>query len=289
MTGRVEFSAHDRESSARVAALTHSGTLMPSPPPGSIEAVMTAHKTAPTLRRTSGHDSNAGRANPFANVAQVERLEGDRTVEQILATALRRSILNGSLAPGLRLPYRDIAEHFGVSVTPVRIALKELSSEGLVQMRPHSGARVTPLSGEEIEEIMLTRAAIEPWLALHGAPNLDAQALEQMKQLLTELHASAAIADRPLYLETTWKFKDVCYGAAGRPRLLARVASLYDLSTRYHFLSLADASRMMRSAVYMDDFVAACERKNGTRAATVMRESIEWTLDYLAESAAGWA
>jgi DNA-binding GntR family transcriptional regulator len=55
------------------------------------------------------------------------------------------------------------------------------------------------------------------------------------------------------------------------------------LSTRYHFLSLADASRMTRSAVYMDDFLAACERRNGTRAATIMRESIEWTLDYLTE------
>lgn len=225
----------------------------------------------------------------FANLDPSVRLAGDRTVEQILATALRKSILDGALAPGVRLRYRDIAGHFGVSVTPVRIALRELSSEGLVQMRPHSGARVTALSLEEIEEIMLTRSSIEPWLALHGVPRLTDADVQSMQRLLDDLHASAAASDRPVYLTRTWEFKEVCYRAAARPRLLGRVETLYRLSARYHFLNLGDKSRMTRSAVYMDDFLAACERRNGTRAASVMRESIEWTLDYLTESVTQWS
>ena len=74
------------------------------------------------------------------------RVGDERTVEQIVAARLRRSILDGGLAPGARLRYRQLAEQFGVSVTPVRVALKELSSEGLVELRPHAGASVSALS-----------------------------------------------------------------------------------------------------------------------------------------------
>ena len=85
----------------------------------------------------------------------------------------------------MRLRYRELADRFGVSVTPVRIALKELSSEGLVELRPHAGARVSQLSGEELEEVMLTRASIEPWLALKGAGRLTDADLEELSSTST--------------------------------------------------------------------------------------------------------
>ena len=68
---------------------------------------------------------------------------GHRTVEEALVKQLRDAIVTGSLTPGDRLVYRDLARRFGVSVTPVRIALRELSKEGLVEMRAHAGARVS--------------------------------------------------------------------------------------------------------------------------------------------------
>ncbi|WP_423169247.1 GntR family transcriptional regulator, partial [Stenotrophomonas geniculata] len=77
---------------------------------------------------------------------------------------LREAIINGSLHPGDRLTYRDLAQRFGVSVTPIRIALRELSNEGLVEMRAHTGTRVSPLSGDELEELFATRIGIEGWL-----------------------------------------------------------------------------------------------------------------------------
>src|SRR5262245_23024969 len=99
-----------------------------------------------------------GRAAPGSSsergddgAASLELFRGERTVENLIANELRESILNGSLAPGSRLPIRDVAKQLGASVTPVRIALKQLAGEGLVDLTPHAGATVGRLTVEEVE------------------------------------------------------------------------------------------------------------------------------------------
>src|SRR5262252_7332983 len=56
-----------------------------------------------------------------------------------MAALLRELIISGDLKPGEQLRQRDLAERFGVSVTPVREALWWLESEGLVKYDPHKG------------------------------------------------------------------------------------------------------------------------------------------------------
>jgi len=232
----------------------------------------------PMAERT---DLGSGDVSELPGMAQV----GDeRTVEGLVAAALRRSILDGTLAPGMRLRYRELAGRFGVSVTPVRVALKELASEGLVEARPHAGARVSALSGEELEEALLTRASIEPWLALKGAPLLTDDERATMLRLLGEMRSVTRSLDREGYLRTSWELRAVVYAAAQRPRLLARVAVLYEVSRRYHHLNLAEHDRLARSLGYMESFHDACAARDGDTAEEVMREALDWTLAYLVEA-----
>lgn len=224
-------------------------------------------------------------ATPDApEVSDVPQVGEARTVEAVVVASLRRSILDGALVPGTRLRYRQLASRFGVSVTPVRVALKELATEGLVDLRPHAGARVSELSGEELEEVMLTRASIEPWLALKGAPALTADGVASLARHLDEVRSVTRSRDREGYLRASWNLRTVVYGAAGRPRLLTRVAVLYDLSRRYHHLNLAENDRLERSLGYMESFHDACAALDGQRAHDVMREAIDWTLAYLVEA-----
>ncbi len=231
------------------------------------------------------HGAEQGRVDPppgeVVDPGARARVAGSRSVEQAIAAELRRAILDGALAPGARLTMRGVADGFGVSVTPVRVALKELASEGLVDLRPHAGAWVAPLALEEIEEILLTRAGIEPWLALHGAPQLSDADLTEIADLVREAATATASADLDAYLRTTWDARAVCYRAAARPRLLARVSTLYDHARRYHLVNLADAARMRRSLAFTRRFHAACAERDGPAAERVMREAIDWTLDYL--------
>ena len=212
------------------------------------------------------------------------RVGDERTVEQVVYTRLRRSILDGSLAPGARLRYRQLAEQFGVSVTPVRVALKELAGEGLVELRPHAGASVSALSVEELEEVLLTRTSLEPFLALHGAEHLTDDDLVEMTGDLDAVRTVTLALDRDGYLDASWELRSIVYRAARRPRLLARVVTLYDLSRRYHYVNLADTDRLARSLSYMEAFHDACVARDGARAEAVMREALEWTLVYLVEA-----
>lgn len=217
-------------------------------------------------------------------VPGVVRVGDERTVEQVVAARLRRSILDGALAPGARLRYRQLADQFGVSVTPVRVALKELAGEGLVELRPHAGASVSALDVEELEEVVLTRASLEPFLALHGVPHLTDRDLVAMAGRLDEVRVVTRALDRDGYLDASWELRSIVYRAAGRPRLLARVVTLYDLSRRYHHVNLADTDRLARSLEYMEAFHDACLIRDGARAQAVMREALEWTLEYLVEA-----
>ena len=166
----------------------------------------------------------------------------------------------------------------------MRVALKELAGEGLVELRPHAGASVSALSVEELEEVLLTRTSLEPFLALHGAEHLTDDDLAEMSGHLDAVRAVTLALDRDGYLDASWELRSIVYRAASRPRLLARVVTLYDLSRRYHHVNLADTDRLARSLSYMEAFHDACVARDGARAQAVMREALEWTLVYLVEA-----
>src|SRR5262245_24385406 len=85
-----------------------------------------------------------------------------QTAPQAVADALREAILSGALPGGSRLIQSSLANHFGVSSTPVREALRQLAAEGLVQFDSYRGAVVFTPSAEEIEDVWDLLLRLEP-------------------------------------------------------------------------------------------------------------------------------
>jgi DNA-binding GntR family transcriptional regulator len=75
--------------------------------------------------------------------------------------SLRTAILNCSLAPGMALSELAVSEELGVSRAPVRDAFRRLVGEGLLQVAPQRGTRVSLLSRGKIEDAIFVREAIE--------------------------------------------------------------------------------------------------------------------------------
>jgi DNA-binding GntR family transcriptional regulator len=90
-------------------------------------------------------------------VAELDRVS---TVDA-LANALRRRILDGDLATGERLVERELTERYGVARHSLRAALRALANEGLVELEPNRGARVTTLTREGLADLFELRAALE--------------------------------------------------------------------------------------------------------------------------------
>ena len=97
--------------------------------------------------------------------------------------AVRELILRGDFPAGARLGEVELAERLGVSRTPVREALGRLAAEGLVEIVPNRGARVTSWTVAELEGVFDLRAALEPRLTALAVPragDADIAALDEL-------------------------------------------------------------------------------------------------------------
>ena len=80
-----------------------------------------------------------------------------QTAHEYVREVLRRSILNGDLPGGSRLVQAELAATLEVSTTPIREALRDLASEGLVRFDPHRGAVVTELDDEDLRDRLVQK------------------------------------------------------------------------------------------------------------------------------------
>src|SRR5882757_10693768 len=94
------------------------------------------------------------------------------TLTENLATAIADGILSGTLEPGLRLDELSLAQQHGVSRTPVREALRQLTASGLIDMRPRKGAVVSKATPEQVENLFVAMAEMEATCARLAAMSM---------------------------------------------------------------------------------------------------------------------
>jgi DNA-binding GntR family transcriptional regulator len=100
---------------------------------------------------------------------------------------VRELILAGDFAAGARLGEAELAERLGVSRTPVREALSRLAAEGLVEIVPNRGARVSSWTVAELEGVFDLRAALEPRLTALAVPRATAADVHSLEELATAM------------------------------------------------------------------------------------------------------
>jgi DNA-binding GntR family transcriptional regulator len=116
------------------------------------------------------------------------------SVVDLVTVEIRRSILSGDLEPGQEFSLRKIAEQLGVSLIPVREALRGLESQGLVVTRRAKSAMVAPLEPQEFRDLYRLRRTIEPEIAGRASALLTPADFERL-DALQKAHASADDAD----------------------------------------------------------------------------------------------
>ena len=76
-----------------------------------------------------------------------------RTMAEAALERLREAIIMGELTPGTPLRLEDLARQLGMSISPIREAVRQLEALGLAEHVPHHGAKVMPLDVEELREL----------------------------------------------------------------------------------------------------------------------------------------
>ena len=100
-----------------------------------------------------------------------------------VAARLRADIMTGTLRPGTFIRLDETAAALGVSITPVREALRTLRGEGMVQLEPHRGHVVVALSRGDIEDIFWLQATIAKELATTAAERITEVEIEELEGL----------------------------------------------------------------------------------------------------------
>lgn len=117
-----------------------------------------------------------------------------RTLAESVAGRLREEILWGKRRPGEKLSQEELAREYGVSRIPIREALQQLASEGLVDLRARRGAYVQGISIGKAEELLAIAGALEAIATARGAAKLKPEHLNEMARLLDTMRT---VEDRP--------------------------------------------------------------------------------------------
>jgi DNA-binding GntR family transcriptional regulator len=152
-----------------------------------------------------------------------------RTKTAVAVDSIRTLVINGELSPGESFTYRRLAERLGMSQTPIREAVRQLESEGLLRSEPHKGVTVTglaDLSVEEAQDIYLVRMLLEREAARLAAENITDEQRAHLTATREAMEAAAATADdRVRKLHAQWHF--AVHRSSGSPYLATLCASAW--------------------------------------------------------------
>jgi DNA-binding GntR family transcriptional regulator len=161
----------------------------------------------------------------------VDQLAGGyKTIGQMVYAVLREAILSGAFAPGEWLRQESLAAAIGVSRIPVRTALLQLESEGLVNFHPHRGARVRTLSPAQINEIYRLRTLLESYALRLSMTKMTPVRLQSLHDLAAQLDEQP---EGGQFLDIRVKFYRELYDAENNPLLVEMIEELRSHVGRY--------------------------------------------------------
>ncbi len=120
-----------------------------------------------------------------------------------------------------------MAREEGVSQTPVREALKQLVSEGLLEHVPYRGIRVVTLSVADAEDLYASRAVLEPMAARHAAAEISPEELKELTSLHHRMLACEVPARLKEYRDLNRRFHETIISASRRPFLMRTLGHLW--------------------------------------------------------------
>lgn len=156
-----------------------------------------------------------------------------RTMAETVADRLRGLIIDGQLPPGTILRLAPLAEQLGVSIMPVREAIRLLEAERLVVVAPHRGAVVAELSIDDIEETYAVRVALEGLAARHATERLTAADLVDIGGLFAQMTKAKDANDLQSFIAADREFHMRLYASSGRDHLVRKISELENRSRRY--------------------------------------------------------
>ncbi|MGO4404352.1 GntR family transcriptional regulator [Bosea sp. RAF48] len=201
------------------------------------------------------------------------------TRTESLRLQLADEIVSGLLAPGQALDEQDLAERFGVSRTPVREAIRQLSASGLVQVRPHRGAFVALPTQDQLHDMFEAMAELEALCAGLSARNMTAAERHALEAIHQELRGLVHQGDPLRYHECNETFHGAIYAGTHNGYLAEMTLMTRKRVAPFRRAQFRTTGRLADSWQEHDLIVQAILRGDRQAAAEAMRAHIGFVRD----------
>ncbi|MBS1868620.1 MAG: GntR family transcriptional regulator [Actinobacteria bacterium] len=182
---------------------------------------------------------------------------------------LRAGVLSGDLQPGEIYSASMLAQDMGVSATPVREALLDLAAAGLVEPVRNRGFRILTVAQDDLDEIIELRMMVEvPAMAL--VVERHAADLDGLDPVVDELEAAARAGDLRRFMLADRAFHLKLLEATGNRRLVRVVEGLRDQTRLVGLKGIADAGKLLETALEHRPILEAVRAGDATRAQGLM-------------------
>lgn len=196
-----------------------------------------------------------------------------RPVHQSVYEKLRDQVLFGDLAPGQAVTIQGLTDELGAGITPVREAIRRLTSSGALSMMGNRRIVVPTMTVQDIEQIDFMRKSVEPELARRAVYHVDQDVLDRLRSVDEKLNTAITHGNIGDYLRYNHAFHNIVNETARAPILKATVdrlwlrfgPSLRVVCGRFGTLSLPDKHH---------DLINAFEKRDLQAASTAMSEDV---------------
>ena len=183
-------------------------------------------------------------------------------------------IVRGELGPGTQLDETELARRFGVSRTPVREALRELSAAGLVHTRPRRGSTVARPPASEVEDMFAVMAELEASCASYAAVRMTPRERQHLSRLHESLRDLIRTDDAQRYHEVNEQFHHAIYLGSHNAYLAELTLRTRIRLAPFRRAQFRTSGRLALSYEEHDRVVTAILRGDQARAAAAMRDHI---------------
>lgn len=197
-----------------------------------------------------------------------------KSAPELVRDGLRASILAGEFEAGHQLRQDEVAEQFGISRIPVREALRQLQSEGLIVFHPNKGAMVKGLSLEDVLEMLDIRIALETRALKLAIPNMAIEDIEVAQEILDRYDAAS---EPEAWGEMNWSFHWTLYAPCNRPKLLAMIEANYGHVSRFTRRQVSRAAGKVRPQQEHHELLDLCRQGKIEKAVDLLEKHIEQT------------
>ncbi len=189
---------------------------------------------------------------------------------------LREAIILGELPAGTPLRLDELARSLGMSISPIREAVRQLEALGLAKHVPHQGARVLDFDIEELRDLFQVRLSLESLAVRRAAERFTEEDTQAAGACLARFDQLAAAGDVRGTMRAHTDFHFTLYEASQSAWLVALIRPAWDRSERFRpALLTSKTGPQERHRGFDEALLAACAEHDADAAAAVLHDHLE--------------